>query len=245
MDSFNEQLVVRKNTGKHFARVAVLVLLIFSVPAVLFLLGINNIGTRYFVVVSMCALFFAVYGSYYLVTGLYIEYEYAVTNSNLTIDKIIGKRSRKRIISVDIKKFNSLKKLGESDALTKSYKKIFPASITDRGGDVYAGEMHLEKFNGNCLLLFSPDEKTLEAMKPFLKMNVKTELIKSGVFKPATAAKSAKTAVLEKKAPEKTEKTETKTEKPAETEKSDTKESAKEQVGSNEKKTGSGKKKKK
>ncbi len=189
MDSFNEQLVVRKNTGKHVVKLVVLLLLIFSAPAIFFLLGVNGIGTRYFVIVAVCAFFFAVYGSYYLVTGMYVEYEYAVTNSNLTIDRITAKRSRKRIISVDVKKFNTLRKLSESDAASKSYKKIFNASITDSGDDVYAAEMHLEKFNGNCLLLFSPDEKTLSAMKSFLKMSVKTELMKSGAFgKPAVSS---------------------------------------------------------
>ena len=158
MDSFNEQLVVRKNTGKHVVKLVVLLLLIFSAPAIFFLLGVNGIGTRYFVIVAVCAFFFAVYGSYYLVTGMYVEYEYAVTNSNLTIDRITAKRSRKRIISVDIKKLNTLRKLKDAELSGKNFRKYFNASVTENGDDVYAAEMHLEKFNGDCLLLFSPDE---------------------------------------------------------------------------------------
>ena len=190
MDSFSEQLVVRKNNIKHVAKLIVLLLLIFSVPAIFFLLGVFDIGTRYFVIVSICALFFAIYGSYYLVTGLYVEYEYAVTNSNITIDRIIAKRSRKRVISVDIKKFNTMRKLADADIEGKSFKKVFIASATENGDDVYACEMHLEKFNGDCLLLFSPDQKTLETMKPYLRTNIKAEFIKNGTFKTGASSKT-------------------------------------------------------
>ena len=190
MDTFVEQLVVRKNNAKHIAKLIIYLLLIFSAPALFVLLG--NIWNRYFIIVAVCAFLFGVYGSYYLVTGLYVEYEYAVTNSNITIDKITAKRSRKRIISVDIKKFNTLRKLSDADLAGKNYKKFFKASVTEDGDDVYAAEMHLDKFRGDCLLLFSPDEKTINAMKPYFRTNVKADLIKSGVI--STAKKEHKSA---------------------------------------------------
>ncbi len=181
MDTFVEQLVVRKNTSKHIIKLIVYILLIFLAPAFMVLLG--YIWNAYFFIVAICAFLFGVYGSYYLVTGLYVEYEYAITNSNITIDKISAKRSRKRIISVDIKKFNTLRKLKDSDISGKSYKKVFEASVTPNGDDVYAAEMHLDKFGGDCLLLFSPDQKTIDAMKPFLRTNIKAELFKSKLKK--------------------------------------------------------------
>lgn len=189
MDTFCEQLVVRKNNARHILKLVALLLLIFTVPAIFVLLG--NVWNRYFIIVAICAFLFGVYGSYYLITGMYTEYEYAVTNSNITIDKIIAKRSRKRIISVDIKKFNTFRKLKEADIGKKSYRKIFQAGITENGDDVYAAEMHLDKFGGDCLLLFSPDEKTIAAMKPFLRTNIKAEMFKSGA--------AAKKADLKKK----------------------------------------------
>lgn len=207
MDSFHEQLVVRKNNSKHIAKLVIYLMLIFAVPAIFMVLGIYDIGTRYFVIVAICAFFFAVYGSYYLMTGMYTEYEYAVTNSNITIDKITAKRSRKRIISVDIKKFNTLRRLADADVQGKSYRKFFRASVTESGEDVYAAEMHLDKFNGDCLLLFSPDEATLDAMKPYLRTNVKAELFKAGAFGKGKSAKAAKAEAAEKKeAPAKIEK---------------------------------------
>lgn len=176
MDTYVEQLVVKKNTGRDTARLVLYLLAIFSIPAIFVLLGVTV--NFYFIIVALCAFFFVVYGSYYLITGMYLEYEYAVTNSNITIDKVIAKRNRKRIISVDIKRFNTLKKFNESDFAKKSYKKIFKASVTRDGDDVYGAEMHLDKFGGECLLLFSPDKKTLDAMKPYLKISARTDIKK-------------------------------------------------------------------
>ncbi|MBQ3969483.1 MAG: hypothetical protein II685_03225 [Clostridia bacterium] len=191
MDNFTEELVVRKNTGKDYSKLAVYLLAIFAVPAIFILLGITV--NFYFIIVAVCAFFFAIYGSYYLVTALYTEFEYSVTNSNITIDRVIAKRSRKMVISVDIKRLNTLKKLKDGGFADKPYKKIFKASITPDGDDVYASELHLDKFGGDCLLLFSPGEKTLEAMKPYLRSNIKAELFKTGTKKPS-ANRTSKTS---------------------------------------------------
>lgn len=204
MDTFTEELVVKKNTHKDIAKLALYLLGIFSVPAIFILLGATV--NSYFMIVAICAAFFAVYGSYYLVTGLYREFEYAVTNSNITIDKVIAKRNRKRVISVDIKRFNTLKKFKDSDLAKKNYRKIFNASITPDGDDVYAAEMHLDKFGGECLLLFSPSEKILEAMKPYLKNTIKAEMFKNSAKKSATAKKTVSKAADNVKTENKTEK---------------------------------------
>lgn len=216
MDTFTEELVVRKNSSTDTMKFVVSLLAILAVPAILILLGVTvNV---YFIIVAVCAAFFALYGAYYLVTGLYVEYEYAVTNSNITIDKIIAKRSRKRIISVDIKRFNTLKKFNDSDFSKKSYRKIFKASITPEGEDVYGAEMHLDKFGGECLLLFSPSEKVMEAMKPHLKNAIKLELFKNSARKN-TSNKKTSTPVPESKT------SNTATDNAKETKKSDTKNS--------------------
>lgn len=196
MDTFSEELVIKKNDRKDIAKLVLYLLAIFSAPALFLLLG--SLVNPYFVIVAICAFFFAIYGSYYLVTGLYREFEYAVTNSNITIDKVIAKRNRKRVISVDIKRFNTLRKYKESDVAKKKYKKIFNASITADGDDVYAAELHLDKFGGECLLLFSPSEKTLEAMRPYLKNTIKLELFKSNAKKSVNANKKTEPEKQEK-----------------------------------------------
>lgn len=176
MDTFVEQLVVKKNTGRDTVSLIIKILALFAIPGIFVLLG--ALVNFYFIIVAICAFFFVAYASYYVITGMYLEYEYAITNSNITIDKVIAKRNRKRIISVDIKRFNTLNKVSSGDFEKKSYRKVFNASITPNGENVYGAEMHLDKFGGECLLLFSPNEKILNAMKPYLKMTARANLTK-------------------------------------------------------------------
>ena len=178
-DRYTEQLEKRQNTPNDTIKAVLSLVGVFTVPFIFIILGV--FVNFYFIVVAVCAFFFAVYGSYYILNGLYVEYEYTVTNSNITVDKVIGKSRRKMIMSVDLKKFHTLAKLKDVDINSNKYEKIFRASVTPDGDDVYAAEMHLDKFGGNCLLLFSPNEKTMDAMIPYLKNTIKISLRNSGV----------------------------------------------------------------
>jgi len=187
-DRYTEQLEKRQNTPKDTLKVVLELVGVFTIPFIFIILGV--FVNFYFIVVAVCAFFFAVYGSYYILNGLYVEYEYTVTNSNITIDKILGKSRRKMIMSVDLKKFNTLAKLKDTDIESKKYEKIFRASITPNGDDVFAAEMHLDKFGGDCLLLFSPNEKTLESMMPYLNNTIRIGLRNSGVRLKSTGTSS-------------------------------------------------------
>jgi len=187
-DRYTEQIEKRQNTPKDTLKVVLELVGVFTIPFIFIILGV--FVNFYFIVVAVCAFFFAVYGSYYILNGLYVEYEYTVTNSNITIDKILGKSRRKMIMSVDLKKFNTLAKLKDTDIESKKYEKIFRASITPNGDDVFAAEMHLDKFGGDCLLLFSPNEKTLESMMPYLNNTIRIGLRNSGVRLKSTGTSS-------------------------------------------------------
>ncbi|MBQ1516797.1 MAG: hypothetical protein IIZ46_01140 [Clostridia bacterium] len=198
-DRYTEQLEKRQNTPKDTIQTVLSLIGVFTVPFIFIILGV--FVNFYFIVVAVCAFFFAVYGSYYILNGLYVEYEYTVTNSNITVDKVIGKSRRKMIMSVDIRKFNSLAKLKNADIESKKYEKIFRASITPDGDDVFAAEMHLDKFGGDCLLLFSPNEKTLESMLPYLKNTIRISLRNSGIHIKSTAVQTDDTFQPQKTQP--------------------------------------------
>ena len=51
----------------------------------------------------------------WLAAGVGVEYEYIVTNDEMDIDKIIGKRKRKRMISVDLRRTTDFLPLPECD----------------------------------------------------------------------------------------------------------------------------------
>lgn len=97
MDNICEQLVVKSRTSSDRAK-AVLIILGMAVlaAALLFLAFIT--GFLVFLLIAGAAVF----GGIYLLNGMDIEYEYIITNNELDIDKIIGRRKRKRMITVDL-----------------------------------------------------------------------------------------------------------------------------------------------
>ena len=51
------------------------------------------------------------YGAYWLITSRNLEFEYSVTNGDLTIDRIINRQRRKRVISFDCKNVEAMGKI--------------------------------------------------------------------------------------------------------------------------------------
>lgn len=116
----------------------------------------------------------AIYVLYMLVIGLNIEYEYTVTNGSLDIDKIIAKRKRVSMISVDVKDFTAFGNFEDYDddfsgttVLTTGIDKVDEVEKPP-----YYADFNHESY-GEVRLVFSPDEKVLECIKPYLPRNLK------------------------------------------------------------------------
>ncbi len=111
------------------------------------------------------ALIFAgaiMYGGYWLTGEFNVEYEYCFSSGELIVDKVINQRRRKPMCSVNLR---------SADAFYKEPKKL-PDDTTrfsaiGDGGEVYAIEFKDSKY-GRSLLLFTPNDKMLEVIKPYL-----------------------------------------------------------------------------
>ena len=108
MDRFSEQLIVKyPSTRDNILKV----LIALGTAAVLGLLVFLFFMFGYGILIAALALGAgAAWLGVWLLQGLYTEYEYIVTNEDLDIDKIKGKRSRKRLITVSLK---SVTEIGE------------------------------------------------------------------------------------------------------------------------------------
>lgn len=115
------------------------------------------------------------YGAYYLMTGLDAEYEYILTNGDFDIDKIIGQRKRKRLVSASIADFTAFGLLSEAPDFDGTT--VLASSGT--GQDYYADFVH--KTEGNVRLIFTPNEKILDGMELFLPRQLKQEFKKKRV----------------------------------------------------------------
>lgn len=160
MDYFSEQIVVkRKDSTDNVKKIIIYTAsVILAITAGYFLFPIG-------VLLAVGVLF----GGYYLLTGLDCEYEYIITNGELDIDKIIAKRQRKTLITVNISEFTSFGKVS-SDANNSECTSVI-ALGEGKADDYYA--IFNNSSIGKVYLAFSPNEKTLETINRYLTRNLK------------------------------------------------------------------------
>lgn len=160
-DVFVEQIVKKKFGPKDYA-VAVLAVLV----------GLIVIALSFLVpAVGVLILVLAAVGVYYLITSRNLEFEYSITNGDITVDKIINRRKRKRVINTDAQYIDDIGKYDPNRLSNKQgYTKIF-ASEYDDGRNSWYFCAHDPK-KGNILVVFDPEERVLKAIKPFLPRQV-------------------------------------------------------------------------
>lgn len=173
MDRFSEQITGKVPDGKDmFLRGLIIagVLLIAGVMVFLCML------TQFMAFMPCIALLLgAIFLAKFLFEGTMTEYEYIVTNDDLDIDKIIGKRKRKRLVTVD------LKSVTEMGLYTNNELKadVTVMAHDNTGEDLWYIVCNSPKY-GVLAVLFNPDARTRENMiggfEPKLKAKFLSEL---------------------------------------------------------------------
>jgi hypothetical protein len=172
MDVFLEQIVGKKTTsadilkkiGIILAAVVIIFLSLFVLPL------IPNIIGQIFGMIGLLVVIGAIYGAYYLISGMSIEYEYILTNGEIDVDKIIARRKRKRLITVDTRDFEEFGLYRNAPSVGQNVTTIMACISPDAPNTYYALLEH-SKF-GRVLLVFNPNEKILTNAKQFMKRNV-------------------------------------------------------------------------
>lgn len=124
-DFYSEQLVAKKSGGSETAKKILIGVLTALVAAFLFLIIIFPL--------SLLLVGLVFYGGYYLMTGIDTEYEYILTNGDLDIDKITGKRKRKRLLSTKIGDFTAFGKLEEAPEAADKVTTVLVTDGTNEG----------------------------------------------------------------------------------------------------------------
>lgn len=160
MDIFTEQLA--KKTLKKVDYILFFVVIAFIILEVLLSVFVLKFG-----IFSLFIVAISIYFSAKLISYRFVEFEYVVTNGNVMIDKITTKKSRKNVVSFELPDVYEFFKYKKDVKLTK-LGKIYDLQT--------AGEAWCACFSDSKLgkvgVIFSPNEKTLEAIKPFLKRQV-------------------------------------------------------------------------
>lgn len=166
MDIFTEQMVKKTKTATDSVIKGLMIFLTVILTAVILLISLM-LGSA---ILSIGVLLIAgiIYGCYYLIKQRNIEYEYILTNGEIDVDKIINQSKRKRLLTVKVSDFENFGAL--SGAPEAEQKAVF-FTVGGECEQYYADFKH-SKY-GNVRWIFSPDEKMLNAIKPYLKHTLK------------------------------------------------------------------------
>ena len=152
-DTYIEHMIARKNS----AIPTVLKVVLGAVCAGSVILGMMGAGLFYSV-----ALLAAV-GIYFVFYLSGVEYEYLYVDKSLYVDKIVAKRTRKRIENFDLERMEcfapvgheSLKDYSGRSMDTKDYSSKYPQNADKRYVLIYDGQKKV---------ILEPSEKMLEAI---------------------------------------------------------------------------------
>ncbi|MDE6150226.1 MAG: hypothetical protein K2F81_09105 [Ruminococcus sp.] len=167
MDTFKEQLV-KKLPEKNDQIKKLLIIFASCLLAIFCFLFFMGSSLSIFGVVLAGGI---IYGGYYLITNLIIEYEYILTNGELDIDKIVAQRSRKRLATL---KLAAALEFGVADGSLRisPNETLIQASGNDAGQTDYYIRLNHSSL-GNTVLIFTPSEEMLELIKNCLPRNLR------------------------------------------------------------------------
>ena len=176
MDVFVEQIIAKRKEPKE---IALTFLIILAVPVL-------TVGSLFVPLLQNLTLLIfpaACFGAWWLITSMNVEFEYSVTNGDLTVDKIIAKRRRKRLINLDCKNAEAFGRYDAARFTGRNFdNKLFVGSAAAAPEQWYVIVRH-KKLN-HTLIVFEPEKRVLEAMRPFLPKLIAMEAFKE--FGPMT-----------------------------------------------------------
>lgn len=170
MDIFVEYIVKRKKGKKEYVKIAaIIVAAIVLAMLTPMLMLVPVVGS-----LSVLCTVAVIYGAYYLITNLNVEYEYILTNGELDVDTIINRRSRKRLITVQVKNFEFVAPTGTSEFKSEenaNFTRVIDASSANIEHKAYFAVFN--KDGQRIKLVFEPTEKMLDVFETIVPRNVK------------------------------------------------------------------------
>ena len=167
MDHYNEQMIQKQTETKDII-MRVLIALGTALIIAICIFAALMFGFLPLIVVAAGA----VYLSYLLFSGTFVEYEYIVTNNDLDIDKITGKRKRKRLVTV---KLNTVKQRGEYTESAGSDVSATVMATDATGYDAWYLIADHDRL-GKIMVIFTPSQETITNINFGVTHSVKKKL---------------------------------------------------------------------
>ena len=168
MDVFLEYLIKRKYTSKEYMKVILFGIGSVILGVVLFLASmISYLFNPILQQILFIVLIADVYFGYVLITRQNVEYEYALTNTYFDIDRIIAKRRREDVISIDVRCIKEMESLDINSY--KSDKKRYKDYAVYGNIDNTSYYIIFEDEGKTHKVIFNPPSKMVEGMKKFIR----------------------------------------------------------------------------
>lgn len=166
MDVIAEQLVKKNKSSVDYIKMGGIAAGAVILASVFMMLAMTMLFS--FVIPAVLVLFLGVW----LIGNTNVEYEYIITNNEMDIDKIIGKRKRKRMITVDLSK-------GE-DFGTYPPAENIKADATVHASSGLETDAHYlivkHESYGTVNVIFNPNEKIREAIMQELPNSLRVKI---------------------------------------------------------------------
>ena len=159
MDTYCEYIIKRKKGGKEILAVTGIIIL-----AVILLIYVPSLVSVVPIIGFLSPLVAVgiIWGAYKLVVSKNIEFEYTLTGSDMDIDKIINRSSRKRVIAVAKGEIGVVAPFGSSNLPSLQNVEIIDVSSHKPDANVYVMTVNKDSMKA---IYFEPSEKILKNLK--------------------------------------------------------------------------------
>ena len=166
MDAFCEQVVSRKN-GIRQHIVAWGLIIFFLLLELTFVLLYLAAPSPFWILVDLMIGMAAAFIIAKAVPRLYkVEFDYSVVGNHIFVDKVIAGKKRKSINKVEIGNITELDVIKGDNVPNEKYAKTYECSEGGFEGNYYC--IYHEAGKGKCLMIFSPNEKIISGMRPYM-----------------------------------------------------------------------------
>ncbi len=177
MDIFCEYIVKKKKEAVDYLLIAGIVVGAVILSMVLFMLTL--MFSKYLSGIGLVLIFLLWWGAWMLIQGRNIEYEYILTNNELDIDKIIARRGRKRLCTVNFREIEQCASISDPD-FAYVYRNSEGRAVRNYAGDITEDRVYFvdySKESERIRVIFQPSTRILEGLK---KSNPRLVAIKEG-----------------------------------------------------------------
>ena len=179
MDNYYEQIVVKKmsSTKKIMVALGFVLLILGIIGSIVFAQIVPPLAFVALLLLGGC-----IYLIYYLVSNSRVEYEYTFVTSEMRVERIKRQLKRRKVCAFDVKaiddigKYNNLE-TGKRNIDISKQNLILRAEDDDLNPGTYYVMIHDKIRHKPAVLIFSPDNTTLDKLRPYLSIELKKKFL--------------------------------------------------------------------